>query len=61
MCLSLGQAFLNRFNGEVPSDIIKYWLEVLQYTDSVGTKEFKDLVDYALACLFAPVSTATVK
>ena len=41
--------------------LIKYWLKVFQYTDAVGTRKFKDLADFALACLSVPVSNSTVQ
>lgn len=46
------------FNGEVPTDPVKFWSGVSKCENSLGEHPFKELADYALTCHTAPVSNA---
>lgn len=49
------------FYGEIPSDSVSFWSRVQQYKTSSGKYVFRELSDYALACLTTPVSNAVVE
>lgn len=50
-----------QFDGEIPSDMARFWHGVSKYKDATGVLEFEGLASYALACLTFPVSNATVE
>ncbi|KAK4313003.1 hypothetical protein Pmani_015614 [Petrolisthes manimaculis] len=49
------------FNGKIPCDSVSFWCGVLQYKSSSEKRIFKELSEYALACLTTPVSNAVVE
>ncbi len=48
-------------NGKIPKDAVSFWAGVLQYNNSTGNRPFKELGEYAMACLTIPTSNAVVE
>ena len=49
------------FDGEIPEDSVLFWSKIRKHEDALGGKPYKELAQYALACLSCPVSNAVVE
>ncbi|XP_068225886.1 protein FAM200C-like [Palaemon carinicauda] len=59
--LHLSWAEESVFNGEIPKESVPFWSGVLGYKNSTGNQPFKELGNYAMACLTTPISNAVVE
>ena len=46
--------------GPIPGDAVAFWAAVAKY-ETMNSRPFKDLAEYALACFSTPVSNAVVE
>ena len=49
------------FQGDISKEAIPFWSSILEYRNLMGVQSFKELAEYALACLTTPISNAVVE